>query len=131
MQEMISAAMMFIGAAFFLISGLGVIRFPDLYMRVSASTKASTLGAGFSLLSLAIYFGELGITMRSLATITFLVVTAPVAAHLISRAAYSIGVRLWEGTISDELRGKYAKETGALQGLQFDGALETHEEDNT
>ncbi len=121
---------MITGALFVLISGLGIVRFPDLYMRVSASTKASTLGAGFSLLSLAVYFGELGITMRALATIAFLVITAPVAAHLISRAAYAVNVRLWEGTIADELQGRYNAKDNTLAGTSPESLSDEHKSPN-
>ena len=106
MKETISAVLMLFGALLMLLGALGVLRLPDLYMRVSASTKASTLGVGFTLLSLAIHFNELGITSRALATIGFIIITAPVAAHLISRAAYLVGVPLWKGTIVDELQGR-------------------------
>jgi multicomponent Na+:H+ antiporter subunit G len=106
MKETISAVLMLFGALLMLLGALGVLRLPDLYMRVSASTKASTLGVGFTLLSLAIHFNELGITSRALATIGFLIITAPVAAHLISRAAYLVGVPLWKGTIVDELQNR-------------------------
>lgn len=130
MQEIVSAVLMVAGALFVLISGLGIVRFPDLYMRVSASTKASTLGAGFSLLSLAVYFGELGITMRALATIAFLVITAPVAAHLISRAAYSVNVRLWEGTITDELQGRHNSRGNTLPDASRESLSDEHKSPN-
>ena len=91
MQETISAILLIIGTLFICIASLGILRFPDLFMRVSASTKASTLGVGFLFLALAVHFNDLGITMRSLATTAFLVISAPVAAHLISRSAYSSG----------------------------------------
>ena len=107
MQQAVVVIFMLLGAFFMFISGLGIIRLPDLYMRVSAATKASTLGAGFSLLSLAVHFDSFDIAMLSVATIGFLVMTAPIAAHLISQAAYHVGVELWEHTIVDELHGKH------------------------
>lgn len=115
MQEAISAVFMLVGALLMLIGALGVLRLPDLYMRVSASTKASTLGVGFTLLSLAIHFSDLGITSRALATIGFVIVTAPVAAHLISRAAYFVGVPLWKETVMDELRDRFNPETHIIE----------------
>lgn len=117
MQEITTAVLMIVGALFMLVGGLGVIRLPDLYMRVSAATKASTLGVGFSLLALAVHFHDLGITSRSLATIAFVTITAPVAAHLISRSAYFAGVPLWKGTIADELRGRYDPGKDILEGV--------------
>lgn len=115
MQESMSAILLIIGALFMLIGGLGILRFPDLYMRISASTKASTLGAGFALVALAFHFNELGTTMRAVATIIFLAITGPVAAHLISRAAYFVGIAPWAKTVTDELHGRYDPETGVLQ----------------
>jgi multicomponent Na+:H+ antiporter subunit G len=99
---MISAILMLTGVFFMLVAALGILRLPDLYTRISAATKASTLGIGFSLLSLALHFNVLGVTSRALATIGFVIITAPVGAHLISRSAYRTGVPLWEGTGADE-----------------------------
>lgn len=119
MQETTCSVLLIIGALLMLIGALGILRFPDLYMRISASTKASTLGAGFALMALAVHFNELGITMRAGATIVFLVITGPVAAHLISRAAYFVGIRPWQGTGTDELQGQYEESTGILRSIDF------------
>ena len=116
MRELISAVLMIAGAFFILLAGLGVLRLPDLYMRVSASTKASTLGVALSLLSLAVHFNALGVTSRALATIGFVIITAPVGAHLISRAAYRTGAPLWRGTVADELGGRRGPGKAALNG---------------
>ena len=75
MSEVLSTVLMIMGAAFALLAGAGVVRMPDLFMRMQAATKASTLGIGFILLAVAVYFGELGITTRALATITFVFLT--------------------------------------------------------
>lgn len=96
--------MMATGAAFMLVAAVGIVRMPDLLMRMHAATKAGTLGAGLVLLSVGTFYGDLGIAIRALATIFFLVMTAPVAAHLIGRAAYRSGVRLWSRTVIDEWR---------------------------
>jgi multicomponent Na+:H+ antiporter subunit G len=53
--------------------------------------------------------------MLSLATIAFLVITVPVGAHLISRAAYHVGIPLWDRTGADALRGKYDPHTGVVK----------------
>lgn len=123
MQETISAILMLFGALLMLLGALGVLRLPDLYMRLSASTKASTLGVGFTLLSLAIYFNELGITSRALATIGFVIITAPVAAHLIGRAAYMAGAPLWKGTIVDELRNRFDPKRNIIESTPSDSHL--------
>jgi multicomponent Na+:H+ antiporter subunit G len=112
--------LMLAGAFLMLVAALGVLRFPDLYMRVSAATKASTLGVGFLLLYLSFHFYELGIISRALATIAFVVITSPVAAHLISRSAYLTGTPLWEKGIADELKGKYEHVKNSSLRLEVD-----------
>ena len=114
MNEILSSALLLIGATFALLAGVGILRMPDLFMRMQASTKASTLGIGCILGAVAVHFGELAITTRALATMLFVFLTAPVAAHMIARAAYFVGVPLWEGTIIDELRGHYDRRTHRL-----------------
>ncbi|MCO6473842.1 MAG: monovalent cation/H(+) antiporter subunit G [Melioribacteraceae bacterium] len=115
MKEFISVILVITGSLFILISAIGMLRMPDLYMRMSATTKAATLGVGFVLLGTAIHFWEVGIVSRSLIIISFLMLTAPVAAHMIGRAAYFDGVPLWKETIHDELQGKYDEETHELK----------------
>jgi monovalent cation/proton antiporter MnhG/PhaG subunit len=114
MNEILSSALVIIGATFALLAGVGVVRMPDLFTRMQASTKASTLGIGCIVGAVAVHFGELAITTRAVATILFVFLTAPVAAHMIARAAYFVGVPLWEGTIIDELRGQYDRRTHRL-----------------
>jgi len=98
MQEILSMTFMILGAVLMFLAALGILRFPDLYMRISAA-----------LLSLAIHFNELGIISRSLATIAFVAITSPVAAHLISRSAYLTGTPLWKDSITDELKENIKK----------------------
>lgn len=115
MKETISAILIIVGTVFTVLAAIGILRMPDLFQRLSTATKAATLGVGSLLLAAAVHFDDLGTTTRALATILFLVLTAPIAAHLIGRAAYFIGTPLWEGTISDELAGQYDTETHVLK----------------
>ena len=105
MTEIITAALVVAGGLFAFAAALGVLRLPDVLIRMHASTKAGTLGCGLILVAVAVYFGETGIIARSVAAIVFLMLTAPVAAHMIGRAAYRTGVPLWKGTVIDELAG--------------------------
>lgn len=114
MSEVIALTLIFIGAAFLLLASVGVLRMPDLYMRLQASAKAATLGLGCMLLGLALHFTDISVTSRALLTIFFLVLTAPVAAHMIGRAAYIVGVPLWHGTIRDDLQDRYDEATHTL-----------------
>lgn len=116
MSEQISAALLVVGASFMLLAGLGVLRLPDLFMRLQAATKASTLGVGCLMLGVAVHFQDLAVTARAVLLIAFFFLTAPVGAHLIARAAYAVGVPLWKGTITDELRHRRATKQPAPDG---------------
>ncbi len=107
MSEILISVLLVIGSFFMLVAGMGMLRMPDLFLRMSCSTKAATIGVGTLLFALALYFANLGVTTRALATICFILLTSPVGAHRIGRIAYLVGVRLWEGTIKDELEGVY------------------------
>jgi multicomponent Na+:H+ antiporter subunit G len=108
MNELISAFFLIMGSLFSFVAALGMLRLPDTVIRMHAATKAGTLGAGLILIGEAIYYAELGITLRALAAITFLLLTAPVAAHLIGRAAYYSKVKLWEKTWIDQLAERFS-----------------------
>ena len=103
MAEIIMAALILLGGFFCFVAGLGVLRLPDVLIRMHASTKAGTLGAGLIMAAVALHFMQVGITLRAGAAILFLLLTAPVATHVIGRAAYHGGIRLWERTWKDEL----------------------------
>lgn len=98
-----AALLLLAGGGFTLVAGLGLLRLPDALVRMHASTKAGTLGAGFILLAAALVFGDLGTSVRMGLTIAFLLLTAPIAAHLIGRAAYRTATPLSERTVIDEL----------------------------
>lgn len=107
MIDWIAAILMIVGSMFSLLAAVGIVRMPDLYTRMHASTKSITFGVGFILLAVAIHFRDLGIATQALLVIAFLLLTAPISAHIIGRAAYLIGVPQWEGTLIDELTDKY------------------------
>ena len=115
MIEIISGIVILIGAFFILISAIGLIRMPDLFTRMSATTKASTLGVGLVLLGTALFWQDIGISARAIIIVSFLFLTAPVAAHIIGRAAYFDKVPLWDKTKIDELKGKYDEKTHDLK----------------
>jgi multicomponent Na+:H+ antiporter subunit G len=114
--EWISIILMILGAFLMLVAAIGVVRLPDIYLRMAANSKAATLGAAMVLLALAIHFFEIGIATRAIAAIIFLFMTAPIAAHMLGRAAYLTGTPLWERTCLDELHGHYDTRTRRLKG---------------
>lgn len=110
-----AALLVFIGSLFMLLAAIGVVRMPDVYMRISTATKAATLGAGCVLLAVAVHFGDPGVSARAMAILAFIFITSPVGAHIIGRAAYVVGVPLWEDTVVDELRGRYDPQSKELR----------------
>ncbi|MEO1481060.1 MAG: monovalent cation/H(+) antiporter subunit G [Myxococcota bacterium] len=115
MGNWIGSFLLLLGAAFSLLAAVGLVRLPDLFLRMHAATKAGTLGAGLILAASATESQSITVLTRIVAGIIFLVVTAPVAAHLLGRSGYLTKVPLWEGTCIDELEGKYDEE-GELTG---------------
>lgn len=119
MTDIITAVFMLFGASLMLVAAIGIIRMPDVFTRMHAATKTSTLGAGNMFLAVAIFYGEIGIATRSLLVIAFLFLTIPVSAHMIARAAYFVGTPLWEGTVIDELRDAYNPATHELDSKEL------------
>ncbi|WP_240376517.1 monovalent cation/H(+) antiporter subunit G [Bacillus piscicola] len=99
------------GALLNLISAIGIIRLPDVYSRLHASTKAATLGVMCILIGTFLFFSIVDgdINARILLAIVFIFITSPVGGHLISRAGYHAGVSLWESSIKDDLHTKKRK----------------------
>ncbi|WP_117237961.1 monovalent cation/H(+) antiporter subunit G [Thermus sediminis] len=124
MLELLVALLLLAGAFFVLVAALGVLRFPDLLMRMHASTKAGTLGVGLIVLAAVAHFGELGITAKGLVGVFFILLTAPVGAHVIARAAYLVGVRLWEKTVVNERDGGQGEEAPRLARGKGPGSTE-------
>lgn len=102
-QNLLVGGLMLVGAFFTLAASIGLMRLPDLYSRMHAASKTGTLGAGVFLLALAIFTEDHAIATRALAAIAFLLLTAPVSAHLLAKAAYAVGYRLWEGSVHDDM----------------------------
>lgn len=117
MSDFLIAIISTIGALFMLLASVGLMRMPDFYLRVSVTTKAGSMGVGLILIASAIYFWDFGITTRALAIIFFLLITAPVSAHLLGRAAYLSNVKLWEKSSGDDLEGKYDRSKLSLKGI--------------
>lgn len=115
MIHVVVALLLLIGTTFSLIAAIGVLRMPDVYMRLQVSTKGATLGAGVLLLAVAVSFGEFAIVVRALLIIGFIFLTTPISGHMIARAAYRIGVPLWDRSVIDELAGRYDLESGELR----------------
>ncbi|OZU89895.1 Na+/H+ antiporter subunit G [Virgibacillus indicus] len=84
-----------VGTFFILSASIGIVRFPDVYTRLHAATKASTLGIACILIGsfLYLYVAHSIVSGKLLLAIVFILLTAPVSAHMISRAAHKNGVK--------------------------------------
>ncbi len=112
MSDALAAALLLIGAFFMLVASIGLLRLPDVYCRMHAATKATTFGMGGILLGTSLVFQSPTVTTQAVLAVCFLFLTAPVAAHLISRAAYKRGPDLCPETTHDEY-GEYLEKRGA------------------
>lgn len=131
MIEFIKGTLILVGALLMLLAALGLLRLPDLLTRMHATTKASALGVILIMLAVALHFGEVAIVARALAIICFILLTAPIAAHVIGRAGYFVGAKLWSGTVKDELKPNYDPFTHELKsGLENDANSVRHQRNN-
>jgi len=106
MNEIIGIIFILVGLVFDIFGCIGLIRLPDVYNRLQATTKCVTLGTCSILLGTVLFkgFGPTGV--KSLLAIVFLLLTSPVAAHALARGAHKSGVKLWEKSVCD----KYAED---------------------
>jgi multicomponent Na+:H+ antiporter subunit G len=98
----LSDALFIAGATFALLASVGVLRMPDVFTRMQASTKASTLGLGCLLAGVALRNPETAFVVRAASIGAFMLLTTAVAAHVIARAAARSAAPMWEGTRVDE-----------------------------
>ncbi|MFC1667136.1 monovalent cation/H(+) antiporter subunit G [Candidatus Omnitrophota bacterium] len=91
-----------IGLFFDFIGCLGLVRLPDVYNRLQASTKCITLGTCSILLGAFFIHGFTAAGIKALLCMVFLILTAPVAAHALARGAYKSGVKLCEKSVVDK-----------------------------
>ncbi|HOK56802.1 MAG TPA: monovalent cation/H(+) antiporter subunit G [bacterium] len=105
MREIISLIFMFIGGLFNLFGCIGLVRFPDIYNRLQASTKCVTLGTCMILLGV-IVSGPLDISLKGFLCAIFILITGPTAAHALSNASIKAGIKLWEKSVVNKMEEK-------------------------
>jgi len=103
MSAWITTGLVVVGTTFIVLAAVGVLRMPDVYTRMHAATKLPTLAMGCMLLAVAVYFSEVGVAARAVLGIAFFLLTTPVSAHMIGRAAHLTGAPMWRGSVMDEL----------------------------
>lgn len=108
MQDILSTFLLVVGAFFVFLGMVGLLRLPDAYNRLHATTKIGTLGGFGVMLSIVTKVGFDSMGIKAITVGLFLLLTAPVAAHMIGRAAHRHGVGLCKGSVIDEY-GKHYK----------------------
>ncbi len=88
-----AGVLLLIGSVFSLLAAVGILRLPDLYTRMHAAAKAGTMGSGLMLVAIAVNAFDGPVILRALVGVLFLLLTAPVSAHLLARAACSAGYK--------------------------------------
>jgi len=123
MSDVVTAVVWLAGSVFALLAAVGVLRMPDVYTRMQASTKASTLGLGCLLVGTALQLGDFAALIRAASIGAFVLLTTPVAGLVIARASYFADVPLWKGTVLDErrVRTRTEGETADPKGLAEGG----------
>ena len=106
MIDIIGYILIFAGLFFDICGCIGLVRFPDVYNRLQASTKCVTLGTIFLLAGIALISGVGPIAGKAIICGVFILLTSPTGAHAIAKGAYASGVKLWDKSVVD----KYAKE---------------------
>lgn len=98
--------LLLLGALFSLIAAIGVVRLPDLFTRMHAASKAGAVGSGLVLLAVAVVSADVGVALRAIVGIAFILMTTPVAAHLLARASYRTSDQSHMIMVVDELKSK-------------------------
>ncbi|HSV30847.1 MAG TPA: monovalent cation/H(+) antiporter subunit G [Atribacteraceae bacterium] len=102
--EILVVLFLVLGALFFLLGTIGLLRFPDVYTRLHAVTKCDTLGLGLILVGLMLYEGATLTSVKIAFIIIFVFLTSPTAAHALARASYKHGVKQWDKSVLDRYK---------------------------
>jgi multicomponent Na+:H+ antiporter subunit G len=111
MAELMGSILILLGAIFLFSAGLGMLRMPDVFTRLQAGTKASTLGNLLVLAGIAIYHPSW--SLKLLIVTYFVLMTNPISSHALARAAHAIGVPMARTTVTDALRDAGETDRGA------------------
>ncbi len=104
--EILVSGLLLLGLFFLLTGTIGLLRLKDVYSRMHATSKSTTFGVAGVLLAALIYFRFLDLSpgLKESLILGFLLLTAPLGAHMIARAAYRTGVPMWRGGTVDQFK---------------------------
>jgi multicomponent Na+:H+ antiporter subunit G len=93
--DFLSSLLLIGGAVFFLAGTLGLLRFPDVYSRLHALTKADNVGLGLIVIGLLLQSPSWAIAAKLILIWVFVLFAGASVAHLVARGALRRGIRLW------------------------------------
>ena len=96
MTNLLTIILLAAGAVFFLAGTIGLLRFPDVYTRLHALTKADNLGLGFLLAGLALQAESWMVVAKLLLIWLLILLASSSVAHLVARTARQRGIKLWK-----------------------------------
>ncbi|WP_445476108.1 monovalent cation/H(+) antiporter subunit G [Methanococcoides methylutens] len=117
-MDVASTILLLIGVFFVFLGMLGLLRLPDVYNRLHATTKIGTLGVVSVMMSILLKVGFSPIGVKAITVAFFVFLTAPIAAHMIGRAAHRHGVGLCKGSVIDEYGKDCQKEPCPVHHLK-------------
>ena len=100
--ELLATAFLLVGLAFFLVGAIGIVRLPDVFMRLHAASKCSTLGLLGMLVAACLALGTDEVAAKAIAVIVFTAVATPIGSHLLAKAALETRQAQWDRTLGDE-----------------------------
>lgn len=98
------AVITLIGSVFLFLGALGVLRMPDVYNRMQAGTKATTLGSLFFLTGIGLSHIDCDCLGRIVLLVLFIIFTNPISSHALARASHFVGIKLTDKTVRDCLK---------------------------
>jgi multicomponent Na+:H+ antiporter subunit G len=107
--EVVASVFLLGGVFLAVVAGVGLLRFPDVFSRMHAATKPATLGLLLVVIGGVLLMEDRSHDAKLLLVAAFQFLTAPVAAHMIGRAAYGAGTGALDDLVVDELRGVLAE----------------------
>lgn len=102
--SILTAVLIVVGALFALVAAIGINRLPDVYTRMHAASKAGTVGSGLLLIAVGVHSQDLAVFGRALAGVLFFILTAPIAAHLLARAALKVGYPMHDVSVRNDMK---------------------------
>lgn len=106
MTEWLAFAAFIAGALFILISAIGLLRLPDLFMRMHASTKTTSMGFTLILIGVIVAFPAPGTVIKSLLIIIFIYLTTPLGTHMVGKSGHLLGIKQWRHAVRDDMKKK-------------------------